>query len=78
MADPRPEDFFARPQVGQSPLQQFVKGLQVNVPTRVPEGLSRATRLDNRRGAISSQARAFRMIVRTKVVDGDIWVLRVA
>jgi hypothetical protein len=78
MADPRPEDFYARPRVGESALQQFVKGLEINVPTRMPEGLSRASTTENRRGAVSSAARGQRMTVRTMLRGGEIWVLRVA
>lgn len=78
MADPRPEDFFKRVQPGQSPMRQFVRGLALNVPTKVPTGVSRAARPQGVQSTVSGAARLEKMAVRTMIRDGEVWVMRTA
>lgn len=78
MADPTPDDFYVRRRPGESPLRAFIDGLPMNQPVRLPDGLSRAATPQGRQSTVSNAARQNKMVVRTMIRDGEVWVMRIA
>lgn len=76
MTTPSVEDFFKKTVPGGSPIRDFLESLEPMVPTPVPEHLSRAATIAARRGALTHEARRSKIPVRTKFVDGQLWILR--
>lgn len=70
------EEFLSAPRHKGYLLCDWVRSLAVNVPTMLPDGMSRAKTASNRCAVIKDIARRLGLVVQTRTFDGQVWAMR--